>query len=216
MEPDGLPPRRVRIEGHSRDGKLADRILLRMLHQLRTCLIAPARSRHRRVVNDNVACSYQADPGQDDRCSARRLSMKRCALLLLLVLGTSGTVWANHIGMCYTGSNLIAIHWAGWGLWQSPCPNLCPNFNPCPNPCPNPDPCPAPDPCPDPDPCPNPNPCPNPCWPHGPFWGTTSSTSTSYASTTGPGSTAVAETSGQSYGYGSYSSSYSYSYSSTP
>jgi len=119
--------------------------------------------------------------------------MKRYALLLLLVLGISTTAWGHHIGIYYCNSNLTMFHWSGGGL--------------CPNPCPTPDPCPTPNPC--------PNPCPSPCWPQwwcGPFgWGVTSSSSESSAITTGPGATAVAETSGQSFGPGSYSSSSSYS-----
>ena len=119
--------------------------------------------------------------------------MKRYALLLLLVLGISTTTWGHHIGMSYVESNLTMFQWSNWGL--------------CPAPCPTPPPCPSP--------CPTPDPCPSPCWPQWPCWpfgwGVTSSSSESYTITTGPGATAIAETSGQSFAPGSYSSSYSYS-----
>jgi len=143
-------------------------------------------------LRDSVRRS-RAEQGRDDRFLTRRLRMKRYALPLVVVLALGSTAWGHHVGMCYTGSSLTMCHWVSSGL--------------CPNPCPAPNPCPVPNPC----PRPRPRPC-WPvwwCWPHG--GGNAASSAESYASTAGPGSTAISVSSGQSSSPGATSSSYAYS-----
>jgi len=76
--------------------------------------------------------------------------MKRYALLLLLVLGLSTSVWGSQIGMGYTYPGAGTAQWLGCNPYPMPHPRPNPHPNPCPTPCPPPNPCPQPSPCPSP------------------------------------------------------------------